>query len=272
MLYNEVMNNDTVFEFEDRSYVNPNTNRDEILDFIDTYRSVQDQNTAQINQDTYNLGSPLPNQLGGLGGAEGQWRAQYQTPNTQAAIADLRATAQAQALNQELSNLQNMWQNRYKQAYRNAKRRAKTASNKSPDTFDQGVNNVPLEEGTPSNINQATGEINAVVSGPAGTTAIAGDNYTDYYNDNGEVVRHYNDGRIEVISGGKVTSSGSTSGGESVNDTIKRLESSGRTVTNKRITADDKGNVVLNWRDQNGNEGSETIKVNINYRGGGIIF
>lgn len=122
------MDDDTIIEIEGRQYVSPTKSRDEQLAFIDTLRDVTAENTAQINQNTYNLGSPVTSNIGGLGGSEALWQAQYQTPQVDATIADLRTVAQQQALNQELSNLQDVYQNRYKQARRNYAKRAKSSS------------------------------------------------------------------------------------------------------------------------------------------------
>lgn len=120
---------DTVLDIESRKYINPQTGLDERLSFIDTLRDVQAQNTAQINQNTYNLGSPVTSNVGGLGGSERLWQAQYQTPQIDAQIADLRAVAQQQALNQSMQNISDQMQNRYKQASRNYSRRAKARAN-----------------------------------------------------------------------------------------------------------------------------------------------
>lgn len=267
------MDNEETFTFEEREYLNPATSRNEQLGFIDTLRDVQARNNQQIAQETQALGTQVPSNLGGLTGAQGMWEARYQTPQVAATVADLKAQAQQTALNTALSNQQNMWKNRYNQAQRaltraqhkyNTKPSSSSNSN-SNNSFDQGVNNIGLDEGTISNIDPNTGKINAVVGGLAGTTAVAGEGYTDYYNENGEVVRHYDDGRIETISQGKSTSLGSSK--TSVSDTIKKLESSGKTVLNKNITVDEGGRVVLNWRDENGDTGSEVVQVTLLGRG-----
>lgn len=127
---------DVTLDIEGRTYVNPQTGLQERLQFIDTLRDVQAQNTAEINQNTYNLGSQVPSNVGGLTGSEGLWQAQYQAPQTDAQIADLRAVAQQQALNQEVQNLQGVMQNRYKQALRNfyARRKASSGSGTPPST------------------------------------------------------------------------------------------------------------------------------------------
>lgn len=268
------MNDNSVFTFEDeRSYVNPQTGLDESNTFIEQFRNIQAQGNQQINQDTYNLGTPTTPNLGGLTGAEDLWQARYQTPQVNQQVASLKQQAQQTALNTALGNLQGMWQNRYNQAKRrleDAQHRYTTKPSSPSDTFDQGVQNVPITEGNLGNIDEL-GNINAVVSGPAGTTATDEGAYRDYINENGETVRQYRDGRTEIISGGKITNVGNTAPKkETVNEAIKRLESSGKTVTNKTITADKNGNVILTWKDQQGNEGSETVKVDINIRNFGL--
>lgn len=112
------MNTDTIFEVDSRQYVNPQTGLDERLSFIDTLRDVTAQNTAQINQNTYNLGSQVPSNVGGLTGSEGLWKAQYQTPQLNAQVANLRATAQQNALNQAMQNVSDIESNKLKQAWR----------------------------------------------------------------------------------------------------------------------------------------------------------
>lgn len=112
------MNSDEVIEFEDRSYVNPQTSIDEQNQFIEKFRALQGQNQAQINQQTQALGSQVPSSQGGLVGAENLWNVQYQRPQVNAAIENLRANNQLQALNTVMSNQQNAMANRLNQAKR----------------------------------------------------------------------------------------------------------------------------------------------------------
>lgn len=105
-------------EVEGRSYVNPQVALDESNTFIDNLRSTQQANNQQIQTDTYNLGTEIPSDLGGLTGGEGYFTSRYQTPQTVSAVANLRATAQAAALNQALANEQEVWKKRYNDAYR----------------------------------------------------------------------------------------------------------------------------------------------------------
>lgn len=123
-----ILNNDEFVEVEGRYYQNPQVALDESNTFIDNLRSTQQANNQEIQTQTYNLGSELPSQLGGLG-APGDtslsyFTSRYQVPQTNAAVANLRATAQAAALNQVLSNEQAKWKKRYSDAYRNYQKSA----------------------------------------------------------------------------------------------------------------------------------------------------
>lgn len=105
-------------EVEGRSYLNPQVALDESNAFIDNLRSTQQTNNQQIKTDTYNLGTAIPSNLGGLTGAESYFTSRYQTPQTVSAVSDLRAAAQSAALNQVLQNEQDKWKKRYNDAYR----------------------------------------------------------------------------------------------------------------------------------------------------------
>lgn len=111
-------------EIENRVYSNPQVSVDESNAFIENLRSTQQQNNAWTAQDTSNLGTDVPSVLGGLDSANSYWTSRLQTPQTASAIANLRATAQAQALNEVLANEQAIWKKRYQDAYRAAQRRA----------------------------------------------------------------------------------------------------------------------------------------------------
>lgn len=139
--------NDTTetFEFEDRSYTRPELSRDEQLTFVDTFRDAQTQSANKIAQDTYNLGSPLPSNQGGLGGSEQVWEAQYRTPYVNQTVANLQAAAQQAALNQALNNLQNMWANRYNQAYRRARAKAATTTTPKNPSNNDGDKKLPID-------------------------------------------------------------------------------------------------------------------------------
>lgn len=108
----------------DRRYINPQVSLDEQNAFIDNLRNMQQTDTAQITQDTHNLGTNLPSNLGGLGGGTNYFKSRYQTPQTNSMISDLRATAQANALNTLMNNEISKAKKRYNDAYRAAKKRS----------------------------------------------------------------------------------------------------------------------------------------------------
>ena len=118
------MDNNEIYEFEDRTYIKPEVSRDEQMAFIDNLRNVQAQNNAQIATDTHNLGTDVPSNLGGLTGSEGYFQQRYQTPQVDAVVANLKATAQNSALTQVLNNWQAQMKERYNEAYRNYQKRA----------------------------------------------------------------------------------------------------------------------------------------------------
>ena len=116
-------------EVEGRYYANPQTSLDESNAFIENLRDIQQTNNQQIQTDTYNLGTAVPSNLGGLTSPSGDvglsyFTSRYQTPQTNAVVENLRAVAQAQALNQALQNEQERWKKRYQNAYRAAQTRA----------------------------------------------------------------------------------------------------------------------------------------------------
>lgn len=110
-------------EIESRYYLNPQVGLDESNKFIENLRSTQQQNAAQITKDTAALGTNVSSNLGGLGGGTDYWTARLSTPQTNSAVANLRATAQAAALNQALQNEQEIWKKKYNDAYRNYQKR-----------------------------------------------------------------------------------------------------------------------------------------------------
>lgn len=119
-------------EIEGRQYLNPQTGLDESNAFIENLRATQGQQNQQIASDTYNLGTDIQSVQGGLGtntpANMGYFTSRYQTPQTNSAVANLRAAAQATALNEVLSNEQAIWKKRYNDAYKAAQRRASARS------------------------------------------------------------------------------------------------------------------------------------------------
>lgn len=190
------MDSETI-ELENRSYVNPEISMAEQDQFIEKFRSIQDQNQAQIDRDTYNLGAPVSSNLGGLTGAEGLWSAEYQRPQVNSAIANLRQINLQQAVNIAMQNQQNAMQNRINQAKRAyyraqqeayARDRAKANSSTS-DNKQGGVDVTELPEGKVSS-EGATIRSNApgtsAVLTPGGITNISsGKPETGVYNNGG---------------------------------------------------------------------------------------
>lgn len=117
---------------DDRRYINPQVSLDEQNAFINNLRSTQQARNEEIATDTYNLGTAVPSNLGGLGGSGSYFNARYQTPQTNAVVADLRAAAQAQALNDVMNNELAQAQQRYNNAYKAYQKRA----NSNPTTTD----------------------------------------------------------------------------------------------------------------------------------------
>lgn len=116
-------------EFDGRAYLNPQVSVDETNAFINNLMASQDRQNQQISTDTQRLGTDVPSNLGGLVGGNGYFTSRYQTPQTSSAVANLRAVAQANALNQALANEQEMWKKRYNDAYRNYQKRQYNRSN-----------------------------------------------------------------------------------------------------------------------------------------------
>lgn len=109
---------------DDRRYIKPQVALDESNAFIENLRNTQGQRTAEIAQDTYNLGTAVPSNLGGLGGSGSYFASRYQTPQTNEVVANLKATAQAQALNDAMNNALAQAKQRYNNAYKAAQRRS----------------------------------------------------------------------------------------------------------------------------------------------------
>lgn len=136
-------------EIESRYYLNPQVGLDESNKFIENLRSTQQQNTTQIAKDTAALGTDVSSNLGGLGGGTDYWTARLSTPQTVSAVANLRAAAQAAALNQALENEQAIWKKRYNDAYRNYQKRQYDKSNQPSTTAGGGdLDNVSTGDTT----------------------------------------------------------------------------------------------------------------------------
>lgn len=116
------------YTYEDRAYVSPTLSRDEQLGFVNTLRDTVNNDTARINAQTQALGTDITPNLGGLTGSEGYFAQRYQTTPVESQVNTLKATAQAKALNDLMTNYQNQAANRYNQSYRKARAKALTSS------------------------------------------------------------------------------------------------------------------------------------------------
>jgi hypothetical protein len=131
-------------EIESRVYANPQARLDRTNAFIDNWREAQSMLNQQNTDATRMLGTDVPTVEGGLTGADSYFASRYQTPQTNSLVADLRATAQAQALNDVLANEQAAWKQRYQNAYRNYQKRQYDRANSLNSS------GLPNTTGTPS--------------------------------------------------------------------------------------------------------------------------
>lgn len=105
-------------EVEGRRYLVPTLGVSQTNDFINNLRANQQTQNAQITQQTQNLGTKIPSNMGGLTGGTGYWTSRYQTPQTNSALQSLRTAAQADALKTALANEKARMQKQYQDAYR----------------------------------------------------------------------------------------------------------------------------------------------------------
>lgn len=179
-----ILPTETYTEVEGRQYLNPQVALDESNRFIDNLRSTQAQQNQQIATDTYNLGTALPSAQGGLGtntpANMGYFTSRYQVPQTASAVANLRATAQAAALNQALENEQAIWKKRYQDAYRAYQKRQYDASKTPQNPSTTGPSNLGIDvnSGDPG---EGGANENTTTTGPGYVTSVQGglNIYTD---------------------------------------------------------------------------------------------
>lgn len=175
-----MLNDNEYTEIEGRLYPNPQVSLDESLSFIDNLRTSQGQQNQEIVEQTRNLGTDIPSNLGGLTGGESYWTSRYQTPQSNAVAANLRATAQAAALNQVLQNEQAIWKKRYQDAYRAYQKRQYDAS-KTPQTpSTTGPSNLGIDVNSGDSGEGGANE-NTTTTGPGYVTSVQGglNIYTD---------------------------------------------------------------------------------------------
>lgn len=175
------MNPDEYYTYEDRAYISPTVSRDEQLAFVDQLRDTIGNNTSQINTQTQRLGTDISPNYGGLTGSNSYFAQRYQTTPVQAYVSGLKATAQAKALNDLLSNYQNQATNKYNQAYRAAQKRAAAAAAAGSNGY-SGDGGYEQGEGEFATANTAYGIDTSKYSGktingqPVNITAIPMDN------------------------------------------------------------------------------------------------
>lgn len=122
------MDSSEFYNFEGRNYINPTLSSSEQMDFINRFRDIQSQNNQAIANQTKNLGTNVPSNLGGLGQGNAYFASRYQTPQVGEMVASLESAAQAQALNDIMSNYQAQLKKRYNDAYRSAQKRANSGT------------------------------------------------------------------------------------------------------------------------------------------------
>lgn len=145
---------------DDRRYIKPQVALDESNTFIENLRNSQGQRTEEIAQDTYNLGTAVPSNLGGLGGSGSYFASRYQTPQTNEIVANLKATAQAQALNDAMNNALAQAKQRYNNAYKAAQKRNSNPTNPTSPTNPTNPTNprlpISTNDGTDDGANDGT--------------------------------------------------------------------------------------------------------------------
>lgn len=161
-------------EVEGRAYLNPQVPLDESNTFIDNLRASQNRQNQEISTDTQRLGTDVPSNLGGLTGADSYFTSRYQTPQTNSAVANLRAAAQANALNQILQDEQAMWKKKYQDSYRDyQKRQYRKAYGGGSRGGSYGGSSGGSGGGGGGNTSTWDGEIEDIVSdGTGGYTAV----------------------------------------------------------------------------------------------------
>lgn len=201
------MNNDEFYTYEDRAYIKPTLSSGEQEKFIDNLRDIQKQNTAQIAEQTYNLGTQVPSNLGGLGGGESYFTSRYQTPQVDEMVSTLKAASQAQELQDTMSNYQAQLKNKYSQAQR--------AYNKRERARQRALQNAALKSAggnTPKNPLGYTDsgldvdERGITNMGPGTTTYTQ--NGRKYVQENGKTYEIYSDGTLHDTSDDKRGSKG----------------------------------------------------------------
>lgn len=170
------------YDYAEQKYLNPEVSANEQLAFINNLRNLQQANTAQIEQDTRNLGTTVPTVQGGLTGAETYFKSRYQTPQANQLAETLRTAALQSQLNTALSNVQAQAKKRYNEAYSAYRKRISSYGNGGGSTGDSTVypttGGVEIETSDEYTIDPNLSEASGFDL-PTGTTTAKIDNY--YY-------------------------------------------------------------------------------------------
>jgi hypothetical protein len=167
------------------------------------------------------LGTDVPSVIGGLTGGNSYFTSRYQTPQTNAAVSNLRAAAQAQALNEVLANEQAIWKKRYQDAYRAAQRRSGGRGN----VIANPSNNPPITGGVDEV--DTTSTVVGTVPGTPGGYTVANiipdwDNMTSQVNGY-TYVPYGQDGKVNYVYGSGGSSSNTPKTTQRLNP-VNRLE------------------------------------------------
>lgn len=188
--------------------VNPMAGYNAQQEFIDNYRNAQAEKTAQIGEQTHALGSDLEAQYGGLHGPSEYWKSRYQTPQTESRLANLRATNQAQALNQLMKEDLEREAEKYNQAYKNYKKRAAARYNSGGGTGGNSTttSSAPTTDDEQGGLDIISTTPSKEVGSRISTAPISGWSDTSFTDIDGRVHRVYTQGRskVEYINGEKV--------------------------------------------------------------------
>lgn len=203
-------------EIEGQAYSNPQVGLDESNAFIENLRATQGQQNQEIAQQTQRLGTDIPTNLGGLTGAESYFTSRYQTPQTNAAVANLRATAQAAALNEVLANEQAIWKKRYQDAYKAAQRRANARARYGSGGSGYPSSTTPSETPISGGVDEVdtTSTVVGVVPGAPGGYTV-GNIIPDWDNMTSDVIGYTyvpygQDGKVNYVYGSGGSSSGAS--------------------------------------------------------------
>lgn len=149
---------------DDRRYINPQVALDESNTFIQNLRDTQQSRNAEIARDTHNLGTDVTSNLGGLSGSGSYFNARYQTPQTNNLVADLKATAQAQAMTDVLNNEIAQAKERYSKAYK-AYNKRKSGGGGNPTTNPDANKKLPVSTNSGKDSTKIPGKASDTVEG-----------------------------------------------------------------------------------------------------------